>query len=256
MQSSSVIGSTSSAFQTTLTTAIVTAAPPSEASCAVEDVLRGFLDVRDDGHSTSTAAATVETARSTAAGQLSAEKQEPPLPEAEWPDPLASVSDVNLLKVGPISDRFLPTTRSAFDNCTADRLLPRLTDVEVAPTTTAQVRTASADSSQAATAKRRQRRRRRERAARQCDPDGLTDEVDMSSQHVRDPTVPGADCEEADRAGHRCCLVWACKACKKRAAPADRRRAATLRERKRLHKVRNIAYALRLFVHQFVLFLI
>jgi len=37
------------------------------------------------------------------------------------------------------------------------------------------------------------------------------------------------------------CLVWACKACKRRSGPHDRRRAATLRERRRLKRV-NQAY--------------
>ena len=35
----------------------------------------------------------------------------------------------------------------------------------------------------------------------------------------------------------RQCLLWACKACKKRVVRVDRRHAATLRERKRLRKV-------------------
>jgi myogenic factor 5 len=33
------------------------------------------------------------------------------------------------------------------------------------------------------------------------------------------------------------CLTWACKACKKKTVAKDRRRAATLRERRRLRKV-------------------
>ena len=35
----------------------------------------------------------------------------------------------------------------------------------------------------------------------------------------------------------RQCLLWACKACKKRVVRVDRRHAATMRERKRLRKV-------------------
>ncbi|KAL0281604.1 UNVERIFIED_CONTAM: hypothetical protein PYX00_002540 [Menopon gallinae] len=35
----------------------------------------------------------------------------------------------------------------------------------------------------------------------------------------------------------RKCLMWACKACKKKAVTVDRRKAATLRERRRLRKV-------------------
>jgi UDP-N-acetylglucosamine 2-epimerase len=33
------------------------------------------------------------------------------------------------------------------------------------------------------------------------------------------------------------CLTWACKACKKKSVAVDRRKAATLRERRRLRKV-------------------
>ena len=39
---------------------------------------------------------------------------------------------------------------------------------------------------------------------------------------------------------HQQCLLWACKACKKRVVRVDRRHAATMRERKRLRKVRNL----------------
>lgn len=35
----------------------------------------------------------------------------------------------------------------------------------------------------------------------------------------------------------RRCLAWACKACKRKTATVDRRKAATLRERRRLRKV-------------------
>lgn len=40
--------------------------------------------------------------------------------------------------------------------------------------------------------------------------------------------------------GPRKCLAWACKACKKKTLAIDRRKAATLRERRRLRKVRII----------------
>lgn len=36
---------------------------------------------------------------------------------------------------------------------------------------------------------------------------------------------------------NRPCLTWACKACKRKSVSIDRRRAATLRERRRLRKV-------------------
>ncbi|ELT91367.1 hypothetical protein CAPTEDRAFT_36721, partial [Capitella teleta] len=35
----------------------------------------------------------------------------------------------------------------------------------------------------------------------------------------------------------RRCLLWACKACKKKTVAVDRRKAATMRERRRLRKV-------------------
>lgn len=40
-----------------------------------------------------------------------------------------------------------------------------------------------------------------------------------------------------DHNSTRRCLMWACKACKKKAVTVDRRKAATLRERRRLRKV-------------------
>uniref|UniRef100_A0A8C6XQP2 Myogenic factor n=1 Tax=Naja naja TaxID=35670 RepID=A0A8C6XQP2_NAJNA len=69
----------------------------------------------------------------------------------------------------------------------------------------------------------------------------------------RDPPTepPGAsDGEEHVRAptGHSQagpCLLWACKACKKKASPGDRRKAATLRERRRLKKVNQAFEALK-----------
>lgn len=41
------------------------------------------------------------------------------------------------------------------------------------------------------------------------------------------------------------CLVWACKTCKRRSAPTDRRKAATLRERRRLRKINEAFEALK-----------
>ena len=45
--------------------------------------------------------------------------------------------------------------------------------------------------------------------------------------------------------GHqgRRCLLWACKACKKKTVTVDRRKAATMRERRRLRKV-NLLHTL------------
>lgn len=55
-------------------------------------------------------------------------------------------------------------------------------------------------------------------------------------EHVR---VPGAP----HQPGH--CLQWACKACKRKSSFVDRRRAATMRERRRLKKVNHAFEALR-----------
>lgn len=53
------------------------------------------------------------------------------------------------------------------------------------------------------------------------------------SEHVPHPHVLDA----ASGHGPRRCLLWACKACKKKTVTVDRRKAATLRERRRLRKV-------------------
>ncbi|XP_014239548.1 myogenic-determination protein [Cimex lectularius] len=62
-------------------------------------------------------------------------------------------------------------------------------------------------------------------AIRRCD-----DEEDSSceEQHVLAPQAHHAE---------RRCLLWACKACKRKSVTVDRRKAATLRERRRLRKV-------------------
>lgn len=63
-------------------------------------------------------------------------------------------------------------------------------------------------------------------------------ELDGSEEdeHVRVPGTP-------HQAGH--CLQWACKACKRKSSTVDRRRAATMRERRRLKKVNHGFEALR-----------
>lgn len=55
-------------------------------------------------------------------------------------------------------------------------------------------------------------------------------------EHVRVPGTP-------HQPGH--CLPWACKACKRKSNFVDRRRAATMRERRRLKKVNHAFDALR-----------
>lgn len=52
-----------------------------------------------------------------------------------------------------------------------------------------------------------------------------------SEEHVLAPLV----CANAQSS--RPCLTWACKACKKKSVAVDRRKAATMRERRRLRKV-------------------
>ncbi|CAH1164837.1 unnamed protein product [Phaedon cochleariae] len=55
-----------------------------------------------------------------------------------------------------------------------------------------------------------------------------------STNHVLEPS-PHTGCSL--NGGPRKCLAWACKACKKKTVAVDRRKAATLRERRRLRKV-------------------
>ncbi|XP_012060306.1 PREDICTED: myogenic-determination protein [Atta cephalotes] len=54
-----------------------------------------------------------------------------------------------------------------------------------------------------------------------------------SIEHVPHPHV----LDVGSPHGPRRCLLWACKACKKKTVTVDRRKAATLRERRRLRKV-------------------
>ncbi|XP_005812899.2 myoblast determination protein 1 homolog [Xiphophorus maculatus] len=54
--------------------------------------------------------------------------------------------------------------------------------------------------------------------------------AEEEDQHVR---APGG----LHQGGH--CLLWACKACKRKTTHADRRKAATMRERRRLSKVND-----------------
>ncbi|XP_069175903.1 transcription factor SUM-1 [Procambarus clarkii] len=55
-----------------------------------------------------------------------------------------------------------------------------------------------------------------------------------------DPHVPHVLAPSTHVTGHahpRTCLLWACKACKRKSVTVDRRKAATMRERRRLRKV-------------------
>lgn len=51
------------------------------------------------------------------------------------------------------------------------------------------------------------------------------------------PIAANAGDASSTQHGPRRCLLWACKACKKKTVTVDRRKAATLRERRRLRKV-------------------
>lgn len=68
----------------------------------------------------------------------------------------------------------------------------------------------------------------------------LDDDNSVSSeeQHVLAPL--GCNANQSSP-----CLVWACKACKKKTVTVDRRKAATLRERRRLRKVNEAFEALK-----------
>ena len=54
-----------------------------------------------------------------------------------------------------------------------------------------------------------------------------------------------------DCVGHksRKCLLWACKACKRKSISIDRRKAATMRERRRLRRVCLMSYVFAFFNH-------
>ncbi|NWX79659.1 MYF5 factor, partial [Alca torda] len=66
---------------------------------------------------------------------------------------------------------------------------------------------------------------------------------DLPAFGAHEPTEPACSEEEEHvraptghhQAGH--CLMWACKACKRKSTTMDRRKAATMRERRRLKKV-------------------
>lgn len=62
--------------------------------------------------------------------------------------------------------------------------------------------------------------------------------------HVPHVLAPSGE----DVHGHapRKCLLWACKACKKKTVTIDRRKQATLRERRRLRRVSDIKFQMHL----------
>lgn len=62
----------------------------------------------------------------------------------------------------------------------------------------------------------------------------IDDTSSVSSQASADEHILAPRCMAGK---NRPCLTWACKACKKKNVTVDRRKAATLRERRRLRKV-------------------
>ncbi|KAM9845808.1 myogenic factor 6 [Aulostomus maculatus] len=69
-------------------------------------------------------------------------------------------------------------------------------------------------------------------------PSETGDESSGGEEHVLAPPGLRAHCEGQ-------CLMWACKICKRKSAPTDRRKAATLRERRRLKKINEAFDALK-----------
>ncbi|KAI5626030.1 myogenic factor 6, partial [Silurus asotus] len=69
--------------------------------------------------------------------------------------------------------------------------------------------------------------------------DEIMGKVDASADEDEHVRAPGGLHEAGS------CLQWACKACKRKSSSVDRRRAATMRERRRLKKVNHAFEALR-----------
>lgn len=68
--------------------------------------------------------------------------------------------------------------------------------------------------------------------------------VDHFEQHILEPITHAMNGVQMTK---RPCLTWACKACKKKTVTVDRRKAATLRERRRLRKVSTMHIAHDIF---------
>lgn len=66
----------------------------------------------------------------------------------------------------------------------------------------------------------------------------LDSDDEKELNHILEPQNVTNGCGAMN--GPRKCLTWACKACKKKTVAIDRRKAATLRERRRLRKVDDI----------------
>lgn len=66
--------------------------------------------------------------------------------------------------------------------------------------------------------------------------DLIDDSCSMSSAASTEEHILAPRCMAGN---NRPCLTWACKACKRKNVTVDRRKAATLRERRRLRKVKK-----------------
>jgi hypothetical protein len=58
-----------------------------------------------------------------------------------------------------------------------------------------------------------------------------------SRHHVSQSSEHSPQCSSGSVGHSRKCLIWACKACKRKTVSIDRRKAATMRERRRLRRV-------------------
>nr|KAG5692646.1 hypothetical protein BaRGS_003536 [Batillaria attramentaria] len=72
--------------------------------------------------------------------------------------------------------------------------------------------------------------------AEHSDDGGDKDSLDMASDDDEDDHVPHV-LAPGYHGPNRRCLLWACKACKRKTVAVDRRKAATMRERRRLKRV-------------------
>lgn len=127
---------------------------------------------------------------------------------------------------------------SAFDNCDSDSAVTNYMDELQVPTISCNYNGS----------KKRAAATKRDEDGRDEDDDDMDEEEGYrSDRDDEDDTQEAASQQEehifepmSGEIGQttRPCLAWACKACKKKSVAVDRRKAATLRERRRLRKVR------------------
>lgn len=130
---------------------------------------------------------------------------------------------------------------SAFDNCDSDSAVTNCMDELQVPTISCNYN----GSTNRSVAKREQGDRDDD------DDDDIDEEGYRGDRDDEDDTQEATQQEEhifepmssSNGQTTRPCLAWACKACKKKSVAVDRRKAATLRERRRLRKVSVDAYS-------------